>query len=170
MPLHREHEALPGQFQRLDHTIGIPCADDQALAEFGDGLMVIALRVDGFTNQCGQPGTRDRAHRQFAEHRVTGPMPAVSDDVRQVLMQRSAERDVEHLRAATDAQHRQLALERRVQQREFPGVALTAGLVGGRMRLLAVGGGVDVLAAGDQQPVQTVEHPLRDVGIDRLWR
>ena len=36
MPVHREHEALPRQLQRLDHTIGIPRTDDQALAELGD--------------------------------------------------------------------------------------------------------------------------------------
>ncbi len=38
------------------------------------------------------------------------------------------------------------------------------------MRLLAVDGRVDVLAAGDQQPVQAVENPVGDVGVDRLRR
>ena len=36
------------------------------------------------------------------------------------------------------------------------------------MRLLAVDGGVDVLAAGDHQTVQAVEHPVGGVGVDRL--
>ena len=124
MPLHCEHEALPGQLQCLDHTIGIPAADDQAVAQLGDGLVVITPRVDGFADQRGQPGAGHCAHRQRVEYRVAGPVSAVADDVGQVLVQRSAERDVEHLCAAADAQHRKLPLERGAQQPELPVVAL----------------------------------------------
>ena len=162
MPLHCEHEALPGQLQRLDHTIGIPAADHQSLAEIGDGLVVIAPRVNGFADQRGQPGAGHGAHRQRVEYGVAGPVSAVADDIGQVLMQRPAQCDVEHLCAAADAQHRKLPLERGAQQRELPGVALPSGLVGARMRLLTVGSGIDVLAAGDQQPVQAIENTLGD--------
>ena len=136
MPLHCEHEALPGQLQCLDHTIGIPAADHQSLAEIGDGLVVIAPRVNGFADQRGQPGAGHGAHRQRAEYGVAGPVSAVADDIGQVLMQRPAQCDVEHLCAAADAQHRKLPLERGAQQRELPGVALLSGLVCARMRLL----------------------------------
>ena len=53
-------------------------------------------------------------------------VPLVADDVRQVLHEVAAERDVQHLRAAADREHRQVALERRAQQRELGVVALRA--------------------------------------------
>ncbi|CKQ29237.1 Uncharacterised protein [Mycobacterium tuberculosis] len=42
-------------------------------------------------------------------------MPAMAKDVGQVLVQRAAERDVEHLGAATDAQHGHPPLKRAPQ-------------------------------------------------------
>ncbi len=44
-------------------------------------------------------------------------MTAVPQDIREVLMQRAAECDVEDLRAATDAQYREPAVQRAPQQR-----------------------------------------------------
>jgi hypothetical protein len=38
------------------------------------------------------------------------------------------------------------------------------------MRCLAVGGGVNIFAAGEHQSVQAVQHSLSDAGIYRLWR
>jgi hypothetical protein len=97
-------------------------------------------------------------------------MPVVPENVGQVLVQRAAERDVEHLHAPTDPQHRQPPVQRAPQQRELPGVAGNARLVGGRMRLLAVRSGVEVITSGDHQRVQAVEHGADDLGVDRLRR
>ena len=36
------------------------------------------------------------------------------------------------------------------------------------MRLIVVGGGIDVTAAGEDQPVETVKHPRGDLGVDGL--
>ena len=44
------------------------------------------------------------------------------------------------------------------------------GLVGGRVWLLPVGRGIDIAAAGDDQAVEAVQHPLGDVGVHRLRR
>ena len=98
-------------------------------------------------------------------------MAAPPGDVGQVLMQRSAERDVEGLGAAADAQHRQLPVQRRAEQGELPRVPVGCGRVGTRVRRLPVARRVDVSAAGDHQAVEPVEHPVRDVGVDRLrWQ
>ena len=94
-------------------------------------------------------------------------MTRVAEHIGQVLVQRAAERHVDHLRAAADAQHRHAAPQRAADQRELPGVALAVGLhglVGGRMARLAVAGRVHVPSAGDDQSVQPVEHPLGGIG------
>ncbi len=48
----------------------------------------------------------------------------VADQVGQVLDEVAAEGDVQDLRAAADREHRQVALERRAQERELGAVAL----------------------------------------------
>ena len=98
-------------------------------------------------------------------------MAGVPDDVGQVLMQRAAQRHVDHLRAAADAQHRHAAPDRAADQRDLPRIALPVGLhgfVGGGVALLTVGGRVHIPSAGDDQAVQPVEHPVG--GFDGLRR
>jgi hypothetical protein len=90
--------------------------------------------------------------------------------VGQVLVQVSAERDIEHLSAAANAEHRQASLDRAGQQRELPRVAIAARLVGFRMRLLTVYRRVDIFAAGDDQAVEPVEHAVCDRVVHRLRR
>ena len=60
----RKRRASPGNLDRLDDTVGVLRADDQAVAEPGDRLMVIALCIGGFADQRRQPGARHRAHRR----------------------------------------------------------------------------------------------------------
>ena len=55
-----------------------------------------------------------------------------------------------------------------VEQRQSPGVAVARRIVGGRMRVVSVDLRVDVLAAGDDQPVQSVDDPSGDDVVDRL--
>ena len=170
MPLHRDNESVAGQFDRLDHAVRIARAGDQALAQLGDGLVVVALLIGIPTDQRGQPSARSDVDARCGEHRITGLVPAVSHDIGQVLVQSAAQCDVENLCAAADAEHRQSTFQRARQQREFPLVAVVAGFVGLGVRRLAVSRRVDVLATGDHQAVQPVEHPVRDVLVDRLRR
>src|SRR4051812_35521100 len=82
-------------------------------------------------------------------------------------MQRAAERDVDHLRAAADAQYRHTAQDRPADQRDLPRIALLIGrywLVGLKMGLRTATGRVLVPAAGDDQAVQPVEYPAGGVG------
>ena len=87
----------------------------------------------------------------------------------EMLGDAAAEGDVEQLHAAADAEHGQLALERGAGERELEPVAKrVAGLVGG-IGVLAVGGGVEIAPAGQQQAVDDLERLLgsvRVVGID----
>jgi hypothetical protein len=97
-------------------------------------------------------------------------MPGVAEHIWQVLVQRPATGDIEHLDAAADAENRQSPLERAPQQREFQGVAGGARRVRFRMRLLAVSGRVEVITPGDHQAIQAVEHPVGNAGVAWLRR
>ena len=80
------------------------------------------------------------------------------------------ESHVEHLRAAADPEERQLLVDRSREQGILPGVAVTPGLVGLRMRRLPVSRGVHILPARDDEAVESLENGRRDLGVDRLRR
>src|ERR1700752_2808447 len=97
----------------------------------------------------------------------------VADHVGQVLMQSAAQRDVDHLGPATDAQQRYAAPDRPLDQRELQRVTLAVigdRLVGGRVWLLPIAFRDDIPSAGDDQPIQPVENSRRDLPVYRLWR
>ncbi len=85
-------------------------------------------------------------------------MLLVPDDLGQVLDEVAAARDVQHLEAAADREHRQVARERRLEQRELAAVALGVRARRLRMRLGAVLVGLEVVAAGEDEAVERVEH------------
>ena len=87
MPLHRQNEVLAGDFDRLDDPVGVLRADDQAVAELVDGLVVVALGVRRFADQRGQPGAGHGAHRRRREHRVALLVVGVADHIGQMLVQ-----------------------------------------------------------------------------------
>ena len=77
-----------------------------------------------------------------------------------VLDQVAAAGDVQHLRAAADREHRHVALERRLEQRELAVVATLLRRVGCGVRLRAVRGRVDVRPAREDDPVERGERLL----------
>ena len=83
---------------------------------------------------------------------------------RKILEQGAAERDVDQLDAAADAQDRELALARGGEQRELEQVALPTRRIEVGRRLRAVPGGMDVLAAGEQRarPVPSSARAAKD--------
>ena len=89
------------------------------------------------------------------------PVPLVADDVGQVLLQRAAGDHREHLHAAADAEHRQVAVQRRPHQRHLGGVAVRPQPGRLLVRGLAVQRGVQVGAAGEDHGVQ----PVQDLGV-----
>ncbi len=87
-------------------------------------------------------------------------MLLVPEQVGQVLEQRAAERDIEYLHSAADAEHRQIALDRAADQRDLGLVSLRNDALGRRVGLGAVHSRIDIVAAGEDQPVD----PVKDLG------
>ena len=82
----------------------------------------------------------------------------------EVLHQRAAEGDVQQLRAAAHAQHRQASIERGADQRQLPLVAARLDLAELGMRILAVQRRIGVGATGHHQTVEAADHVDR-VGV-----
>ena len=71
----------------------------------------------------------------------------------EVLDERAAERNVDHLLAAADAEHRQSLAPRLLEQAQLRVVELPVDRAKSRVRLFAVEGRIDVPAARQQKPV-----------------
>jgi hypothetical protein len=94
----------------------------------------------------------------------------MAERVGQMLVKRASERDVDQLHAAADAQHGHVALDGSARERDLEGVSLGNGVDRVRPGLLAVGGGIDVGAAGEQQAVDQIECLLGFFGQARVGR
>ena len=162
VPLHAEHPARVRHLDRLDEVVEhAPAARHEPVAEPVDGLVVVRL---GAVHELA---ARPRGERSLGEPDVVvgvveraepAPVVAVADVVGQVLDQRPAERDVEQLHAAADAEQRQVALDRPARERDLRRVALGPRPGRAVVRLGAVGGRVEVGAAREDQRVEVVEH------------
>ncbi len=123
MPLDAEHEPPVGRLDRLRQLVDRRVAGDlEALADGRDPLVVVGLRP---VELLAGRASRERAGRQA--HVVVGAVEAarraamlfVPELVGQVLAQRPAERDVDQLHAAADAEHGHVALDRAPGEREL---------------------------------------------------
>ena len=96
---------------------------------------------------------RDRLHVGRAMH------DGGAEEIRDVLHEIAAERDVQDLHAAADAQHgKPRTLERGAHQYELEVVALVAHAVVRLVRVAAVVVGMDVAAAREDEPGDGVER------------
>jgi hypothetical protein len=102
-------------------------------------------------------------HRELAGHTL---VDVVADGLGQVLDEVSAAGDVEELEAAADRERRQVARERRLQERQLARVAACVRDVRLGVCLGAIVRRVDVGAAGEHDPVERVER-LLDVLLRR---
>ena len=80
---------------------------------------------------------------------------------RDVLNQRAAERDVEHLHAAADREQRQTASQAPAHQRDFCASRPGSASWNAGCRVLAEERRIDVAAAGEQQAVDAVQQRRR---------
>ena len=76
---------------------------------------------------------------------------------RKVLVQRSAADDVQKLHASAGAERRNIRLDGRVNQRIVGDIARLVGLLEERILVLMIVGGINVLAAGHDQRIQTLQ-------------
>ena len=131
------------------------------VADLADRLVVVARARD-------PRGAEHRREQRLGEDvdavfppaaRLTGAAVAFdAGKVGDVLVQRAAERDVQHLQPATDRERRGRPFDRGAGQRElgFVGGAVDAVHLG--VPFLAVAGGIDVGAAAQHERVDAVEQ------------
>ncbi len=98
------------------------------------------------------------------------PVVLVSDEIGEVLVQRSAQRHVEQLHPAADAEHGHVALERAADERDLGLIPLRHRALRLRMRLGPIRRRVDIGAAGEDQAVEPVEHLVGVGDEDRIRR
>ena len=165
------------QLDRLGQLIdGGDAAHDQPVAEPLDTLMVV--RLGGVHELAGGPrGERALGQQDVVlgsvERARDAPVLVMTVALRQVLHERAAAGDVDQLHATTDAEHRQLSLDRSACQCHLEGVALRHGPARLGMRLPAVAARIDVGAAGEDQAVDQLEHLVgvaRQLGVGREHR
>ena len=147
--------------------------DVESGGDRGDRLMVVGLGVVQVL------AGRERGPRPALQRdAVVGAVEAaggaavllVAEHVGQVLDQGATERDVEHLHPTADPEHRHVALHRAAHERDLGLVALRDGAVRRRVGLGAVQRRIDVVAAGEDQPVDQVERLVGVVDQRRIRR
>ena len=84
----------------------------------------------------------------------------MADCLRHVLVEGAAAGDVEDLHPAADAEQRHVALDRAARQGQLEAVAFGPDAPGLGVRLGPVARRVDIGAAGEDQRVEQVEHPV----------
>ena len=114
-----------------------------------------------------QPRVREDLDPVVGEDARRVLVPLVADDLGKVLDEVAAAGDVQDLAPAADGQHGHVARERALEERELGAVALGPYAVRLRVRLGAVGVGVEVGAAGEDEPVEGVERLLDALGAGR---
>src|SRR2546429_1832542 len=171
MPLdgERPRRRAVRSFDALGDAVLRPCRGAERRGELADRLMVAAVDAaahppEGVTEQAlgldapglagGRGGVVDRA------------APALA---REVLVQRSAQGDVQDLDAATDGEDRKPAPLRAGDERQLDGITGGIGFAELGVRRRAVAGRLDVLASGEHQPLDAVEGGARGVGLEHRW-
>jgi hypothetical protein len=122
----------------------------------------------------GQGGTRAGREPNLVVGADEGaghtPVLLVAERLGQVLVQRPAEGHVQYLHAAADPQQRHVPLDGAASQCDLDPVAIGHGSIGRRVRLSTVLGRIDVVAAGQDERVDSVEHLVGVVDQRRIGR
>src|ERR1043166_3312074 len=125
-----------------------------ARAHRPEGAMQQGVRLDAQPVASGRVGVIDRPPAAFA---------------REVLVQRPAQGHVQDLDAATDGEDGEPAALRAGDERELDGIAGGIGFAEPGMRRGAIARRVDVLPAGEHQPLHPVEGGARGLGVEHRW-
>ena len=170
MPLHAEVERLAVALDRLHDPVVRPRHGAQPAAEPVDGLVVERVHVEVLgADDLGQARAALDPHvvGRLAARRGLAVGDRAVADVRHVLVQRAAARDVEDLAAAADAEHREAERVRAADDGELEGVELRLHGPEPRVALGAVGGRVEVRAAGHADARQVVDQRRDPVVVER---
>jgi acyl-CoA reductase-like NAD-dependent aldehyde dehydrogenase len=152
MPLRTHHPRRGWQLHGLELAVGRPAARHQWLGKVAEALVVHRVAV----LEIGGAGGERQLRARRESHRVLAhPVVAVAD----VLYQGAAERDVQHLHAAAQREHRQIELDGGEAHRDVEIVVRRHDAVQGVVvGLLAVPARVDVAAARQQHTVEVLQH------------
>ena len=162
------HDRQGIAFNRLHHAVRRKRYRSESRRQVANRLMV--ARVD--IQAAGAESARQtRAGDDLdAVDDILAAMHDIPRTLRwEVLPQRTAEVDVDQLAAPADADDRQMALHRFVQQQPLPRVAPQVDFSKTRRRPRLVAAWLDVFAAAEQQHVDRRQHP-RDNRPVRLRR
>src|SRR6476660_9437742 len=157
MPEHADDERLAWILETLDGSILGPRDLAQTVPDPAQRLVV--MRLDGAV-YVRDPRRRVDAHRVLRELTLDLPVLLVADEVRKVLDDVAAASHIQHLETAADREHRQVAFERRREKRALAPVALGVRTDRRRMGVGTVLLRLQVVAAGEDQPVERLEHLL----------
>src|SRR4051794_8275172 len=171
VPLDAEREAVARILDRLGKLVEVgPPGYHQPLAEPVDALVVMGLRGVALLPRRARgerPGRQAHVMVGAVEAPQDAPVVLVAEQLGQVLMQRPAARDVHDLHPAADAEQRQVALQRAPYEGDLERVAARVRLARQGMGQRTVGDGVDVGAAREHEPVETLER-LVGIGDERV--
>ena len=149
MPLHADEESRCFPLDSLYDTDLVPAADLQSIAEPVYRLMVQGVHAAGIAAQDRvEPRSLLDMHGLARQHRA--PVLGIGVERVDIAVQRAAERDIDHLRAAADAEDRHLERQRPFQQSELERVAVGVD-PHIRQHLPTIELGADIIAAADDQ-------------------
>jgi hypothetical protein len=165
MPLNSEHEALARKLDCFDDSVRSSGHNPEWGGERCNCLMMIGIHHKfGRADDTGQKGIGNDGDRVcnlagWDAEFVLAVVQGIGDFIGQVLVERTTERDIEHLDAATDGEDRQVTLECCTNQSDLEAIASLGYTVrqgmGGCCAVLL---GIDVAAASEEKPIQGAEE------------
>lgn len=147
VPLHRPDGKL-GMADRLDHTIHRVLHGLKTVPKRIDCLMVRTVYGKPLAVERGEKAVRlcDRFMHLIAANILMIPL-------RQILHKRTAEKDVDYLQAAANAEHRLFRLRERAERIELQPIKIGIGR-NASAQLLPVAGRIEIAAARQKQTVK----------------
>src|SRR5687768_11075244 len=156
MPLHRDTEARGRALDGLDDSVGGGRGDREAFSCLSDGLMMAAVDLQHFAaaefflHHARERGAWRYPYlvRDGGRRRIDLMAERLVQLRRDVLHERAARGDVDHLQPATDRQQRRALRQRELGERQLERVAGRVWFVRVRMARVAIVRGIDVAASG----------------------
>src|SRR5579885_1236386 len=157
--LRADHQAISGNLQQFRNPIVGQATDADALARLFDRLVMATIHPELLRPQHllhkaprldeDAVAARLIAHAMVQALRILGC---------QILVERSSQRDIQQLHAATDAQHRHILAQRPANGLKLKLIQRRVTFFKGRMNLLSIDGWMNVAATGQQQTIQLSAH------------
>jgi hypothetical protein len=150
VPLDAEHRPAVRSLERFRRPVVCSSYDPKPWRHPIDGLMVVTRGRNARTQRPADPAIRIKRDGARAENSTPLRVWQNSFNLRQMLDQVAAERDVEHLQPAADAEHRHTFLNSGADKRELGVIAVGSERASGWMRFRGVRSRIDVRTTANQ--------------------